>query len=99
MLVLHFGTKFKTVCWYYISVPTYHFPLVITHNLTKLVCRLLVALLFTVTSGGERAEREAAIVVHKSIVRCVVTTVVRHDRVIARKLQAEPLHASIGVRV
>jgi len=34
-------------------------------------------------SGGERAERDVAIVVHKSIVRSVVKKIVCSDRIIA----------------
>ena len=41
-------------------------------------------------SGGERAERGAAIVVHKSVVRSVVK-IVCNDRIIAIKLKAEPV--------
>jgi len=41
-------------------------------------------------SGGERAEKVIAIVVHKSIVRSVVKKIVYNDRIIAIKLQAEP---------
>jgi len=40
-------------------------------------------------SGGERAERVVAIVVHKSIVRSVVKKIVCNDRIIAFKLKAE----------
>ena len=39
-------------------------------------------------SGGERAERGVAIVVHKSIVRSVVKKIVCSDRIIALKLKA-----------
>ena len=42
-------------------------------------------------SGGERAERGVAIVVHNSIVRSVVKTIVCNDRVMALKLKAEPV--------
>jgi len=37
-------------------------------------------------SGGERAERGVAIVVHKSVVRSVVKRIVCNDRIIAVKL-------------
>ena len=40
-------------------------------------------------SGGERAERGVAIVVHKSVVRSVVKKIVCNDRIIALKLKAE----------
>jgi len=39
-------------------------------------------------SGGERAEKGVAIVVHKSVVRSVVKKIVYNDRIIAIKLQA-----------
>jgi len=42
-------------------------------------------------SGGKRAERGAAIVVHKSVVRSVVRKIVCNDRNIAIKLKAEPV--------
>jgi len=42
-------------------------------------------------SGGERAERGVAIVVHKNTVRSVVKKVVCNVRIIALKLQAEPV--------
>ena len=42
-------------------------------------------------SGGERAERGVARVVHKSIVRSVVKKIVCNDRIIALKLKAEPV--------
>ena len=42
-------------------------------------------------SGGERAEKTVAIVVHKSTVRGVVKKIVYNDRIIAIKLQAEPI--------
>jgi exonuclease III len=42
-------------------------------------------------SGGERAERGVAIVVHKSVVRSIVKEVVCNDRIIALKLKAEPV--------
>ncbi|PNF24570.1 hypothetical protein B7P43_G05399 [Cryptotermes secundus] len=42
-------------------------------------------------SGGERAERGVAIVVHKSVVRNVVKKIVCNDRIIALKLKAEPV--------
>jgi exonuclease III len=42
-------------------------------------------------SGGERAERGAAIVVDKSIVKNVVKKSVCSDRIIAVKLKAEPV--------
>ena len=41
-------------------------------------------------SGGERAERGVAIVVHKSVLRSVVK-IVCNDRIIAIKLKAEPV--------
>jgi hypothetical protein len=37
--------------------------------------------------GGERAERGVATVVHKSVVRSVVTKIVCNDRIIAIKLK------------
>ena len=40
-------------------------------------------------SGGERAERGVAIVVHKSVVRSVVKKIVCNDRIIAIKLKVE----------
>ncbi|PNF38692.1 hypothetical protein B7P43_G17852 [Cryptotermes secundus] len=40
-------------------------------------------------SGGERAERGVAVVVHKSEVRSVVKKIVCNDRIIALKLKAE----------
>ena len=43
-------------------------------------------------SGGERAEKGVAIVVHKSVVRSVVKKIVYNDRIIAIKLQAEPIN-------
>ena len=43
-------------------------------------------------SGGEWAEKGVAIVVHKSIVRSVVKKIVYNDRLIAIKLQAEPIN-------
>jgi exonuclease III len=43
-------------------------------------------------SGGERAEKGVAIVVHKSVVRSVVKKIVYNDRIIATKLQAEPIN-------
>ena len=43
-------------------------------------------------SGGERAENIVAIVVHKSIVRSVVKKIVYNGRIIAIKLQAEPIN-------
>ena len=46
-------------------------------------------------SGGERAERGAAIVVHKSIVRSVVTKIVCNDRGVAIKLTAERVNILI----
>jgi exonuclease III len=42
-------------------------------------------------SGGERAEISVAIVVHKSVVRSV-KEIVYNDRIIAIKLQAEPIN-------
>ena len=46
-------------------------------------------------SGGERAERDVAIVVHKSVVRSVVKKIVYNDRIIAIKLKAEPVNVLI----
>jgi exonuclease III len=43
-------------------------------------------------SGGERAEKGVAIVVHKSVVRSVAKKIVYDDRIIAIKLQAEPIN-------
>jgi hypothetical protein len=43
-------------------------------------------------SWGERAEKVVAIVVHKSVVRIVVKNIVYNDRIIAIKLQAEPIN-------
>jgi hypothetical protein len=42
-------------------------------------------------SGGDRAERGVAIVVHKSIVKSVVKKSVYSDRIIAAKLKPEPV--------
>jgi exonuclease III len=42
-------------------------------------------------SGGVRAEKVAAIAVLKSIVRSVVEKIVYNDRIIAIKLEAEPI--------
>jgi exonuclease III len=42
-------------------------------------------------SGGDRAERGVAIVVHKSIVKSVVKKSVCSDRIIVVKLKAEPV--------
>jgi hypothetical protein len=42
-------------------------------------------------SGGDRAERGVAIVVHKSIMKTVVKKSVYSDRIIAIKLKAEPV--------
>jgi hypothetical protein len=42
-------------------------------------------------SGGDRAERGVAIVVHKSIVKSVVKKSVFSDSIIAVKLKAEPV--------
>jgi hypothetical protein len=42
-------------------------------------------------SGGERAERGVAIVMHKNTVRSVVKKIVCNDRIIAFKLKAEPV--------
>jgi len=42
-------------------------------------------------SRDEQAERGVAIVVHKSIVRSVVKKIVYNDRIIAIKLQADPI--------
>jgi hypothetical protein len=46
-------------------------------------------------SGGERAEKVVAIVVHKSIVSSVVKKIVYNDRITAIKLQAEPINILI----
>jgi hypothetical protein len=43
-------------------------------------------------SGGERAEKVVAVVVHKSIVISVVKKIIYNDRIIANKLQAEPIN-------
>ena len=43
-------------------------------------------------SGGERAEKCVAIVVHKGILRSVVKKIVYDDRIIAMKLKAEPIN-------
>jgi len=43
-------------------------------------------------SGGERAEKGVAIVVHKNVVRSVVKEIVYNDKIIAIKLQAEPIN-------
>jgi exonuclease III len=43
-------------------------------------------------SGGERAEKVVAIVVHKRIARSVVKNNVYNDRIIAIKLQAGPIN-------
>jgi len=43
-------------------------------------------------SRGEHAEKGVAIVVHKSVVRCVVKKIVYNDRINAIKLQAEPIN-------
>jgi exonuclease III len=43
-------------------------------------------------SGGERAEKGVAIVVHKNVVRSVVKKIVCNDRIIAIKLHAEPIN-------
>ena len=43
-------------------------------------------------SGGEWDEKGVAIVVHKSIVRGVVKKIVYNDRILAIKLQAEPIN-------
>jgi len=42
-------------------------------------------------SGGERAEKVVAIVVHTIIVRSVVKKIVYNDRIIAIKLHAQPV--------
>jgi exonuclease III len=42
-------------------------------------------------SGGERAVRGVAVVVHKSIVRSVANDIVCNDRIIALKIKAEPV--------
>ena len=46
-------------------------------------------------SGGERAERGVAIVVHKSVVKSAVKKIVCNDRIIALKLKAEPVNILI----
>ncbi|PNF36725.1 hypothetical protein B7P43_G12355 [Cryptotermes secundus] len=46
-------------------------------------------------SGGERAERGVAIVVHKSVVRSVVKKIACNDRIIALKLKTEPVDVLI----
>jgi exonuclease III len=46
-------------------------------------------------SGGEKSERGVAIVVHKSIVGSAVKKIVSNDRLIAVKLNAEPLNILI----
>jgi len=43
-------------------------------------------------SGGERAEKVVAVVVHKSVMRSVVKKIVYNDRIIAIKVQAEPIN-------
>jgi exonuclease III len=43
-------------------------------------------------SGGERAEKVVAIVVHKSIVRSVFKKIVYGDGIIAINLQAQPIN-------
>jgi len=43
-------------------------------------------------SRSERAEKVVAIVVHKRVVRSVVKKIVYNDRIIAIKLQAEPIN-------
>jgi exonuclease III len=43
-------------------------------------------------SGGERTENDVAIVVHKSVVGGVVKKIAYNDRIIAIKLQAEPIY-------
>jgi len=43
-------------------------------------------------SGGEQAEKRVAIVVHKNVVRSVAKKIVYNDRIIAIKLQAEPIN-------
>jgi hypothetical protein len=43
-------------------------------------------------SGGEKSERGVAIVVHKSIVGSVVKKIVCNDKLIAVKLNAEPVN-------
>jgi hypothetical protein len=55
-------------------------------------------------SGGERAENCVGVVVHKSIMRSVVKKIAYNDRIIAIKLQVEPIYfyytsvnANIGV--
>jgi hypothetical protein len=46
-------------------------------------------------SGGERAEKGVEIVVHKSVVKSVVKKIVYNDKIIAIKLQAEPINILI----
>ena len=48
-------------------------------------------------SRGEWAEKGVAVVVHKSIVRSVVKKIVCNDRIIAIKLQVEPISILIKV--
>jgi len=43
-------------------------------------------------SGGERAEKGVVIVVHKSVMGSVVKKIVYNDRIIAIKVQAEPIN-------
>jgi hypothetical protein len=43
-------------------------------------------------SGGERANKDVAIVVYKRVVRSVVKKIVYNNRIIAIKLQAEPIN-------
>ena len=43
-------------------------------------------------TGGERAKKAVAIVVHKSVVRSVGKKIVYNGRIIAIKLQAEPIN-------
>jgi len=46
-------------------------------------------------SGGEWDENGVAILVHKSIVRNVIKKIVYNDRILAIKLQAEPINILI----
>jgi exonuclease III len=46
-------------------------------------------------SGGERAENGVALVMHKSVVICVVKKVPYNDRTFAIKLEAEPISISV----
>ena len=43
-------------------------------------------------SRSEQAEKRVAIVVHKSIMRSVIKKIVYNDRIIAIKLQTDPIN-------